>query len=167
MEDLIMKRIEKASTATAKCPDCGGKYVKATKYCPSCKKKVKEENTGTYRVQIGDSLKATLLTLDVVDKINHFSLYTMDVFLERIINNDIRKHETIYTTIRNRKELDAFRNYLSFYGDQILFGDRYLENKKDIDKNIIELPEDVTIDMGDREVILEKGDKIKVMGKVE
>ena len=83
MEDFIMKRIMKeGKTATAKCPDCGGKYIKATKYCPSCKKKVKEVNA--------------------------------------------------------------------------------MENA-----NIIELPEDVTIDMGDREVILEKGERIEVVNKVE
>jgi len=48
--DGDMKKVDKimkeADTGTAKCPDCGGKYLKATGYCVSCKKKVgkKKEN---------------------------------------------------------------------------------------------------------------------------
>ncbi len=37
-----MKKQEKASTATAKCPKCDSKYLVATGYCVSCKKKVAE-----------------------------------------------------------------------------------------------------------------------------
>jgi len=33
---------KKASTKTAKCPECGSKYLVATGYCVSCKKKVAE-----------------------------------------------------------------------------------------------------------------------------
>lgn len=33
---------EKATNGTSKCPGCGGKYLVATGYCPSCKKKVAE-----------------------------------------------------------------------------------------------------------------------------
>jgi len=33
---------EKDTTKTAKCPDCGNKYLVNTMYCTSCKKKVKE-----------------------------------------------------------------------------------------------------------------------------
>ena len=32
-------------------------------------------------------------------------------------------------------------------------------------ENVITLPEDVTIDLGDREVILEKGDKVRVLNE--
>lgn len=38
----VIKIIE-ADKGTAKCPTCGGKYLKATGYCVKCKKKVKEE----------------------------------------------------------------------------------------------------------------------------
>lgn len=31
---------EKLEAKTAKCPECGGKYLPETGYCPSCKKKV-------------------------------------------------------------------------------------------------------------------------------
>ena len=35
--------VKEADTDTAKCPDCGSKYLKATGYCVKCKKKVKKE----------------------------------------------------------------------------------------------------------------------------
>lgn len=33
---------ENSTTGTFKCPTCGGKVLKNTKYCVSCKKKVKD-----------------------------------------------------------------------------------------------------------------------------
>ena len=35
-----MRIIREAKTGTAKCPTCGGKYLLATNYCVTCKKKV-------------------------------------------------------------------------------------------------------------------------------
>jgi hypothetical protein len=49
-----MKYIEKASTKTAKCPICGGKYLVATGYCVSCKKKVAEPKKE--KLSIADAL---------------------------------------------------------------------------------------------------------------
>jgi len=39
----VIEVSEKAETGTFKCPDCGSKVLKATQYCLSCKKKVKEK----------------------------------------------------------------------------------------------------------------------------
>lgn len=39
-EETEMKKIRRYEAKTAKCPDCGGKYLVQTGYCVSCKKKV-------------------------------------------------------------------------------------------------------------------------------
>ena len=44
---------------------------------------------------------------------------------------------------------------------------RKIEKNRKAEQEIITIPEDVTIDLGDREVILEKGDKVELLSKVK
>lgn len=41
------------------------------------------------------------------------------------------------------------------------------KNRKAKRENVIELPEDITINMGDREIILEKGDRVRILENKE
>ena len=41
------------------------------------------------------------------------------------------------------------------------------ESAKAENKNIIELPEEVSIELNDRTIVLEKGERVEIMGKVE
>ena len=139
-----MKRIEKADTATAKCPECGGKYVKATKYCPSCKKKVKEVTR----------LKDQPLVVVFYDHKGRIG--TMET--EKFMSTYAHRNEFLEDAV------ERFNKEKQMSGEDTTAKVEFNYNESNIhNTNIIELPEDVTIDMGDREVILEKGDRIKVV----
>ncbi|MDA3854932.1 MAG: hypothetical protein PF569_01640 [Candidatus Woesearchaeota archaeon] len=83
IEGSIIKKgtelnIIEASTATAKCPTCGSKYLKATKYCVKCKKKVKESSlneSGDDDFDIGDEV---ILTSEAIA--NYGSKYSNKIF---------------------------------------------------------------------------------------
>ena len=200
MEDLIMKRIEKADTATAKCPECGGKYVKATKYCPSCKKKVKESEKSKEENR-SKLMKITKKEFKALHASGSLNLVQggINKTAEEVVNRLTEMDASEIAGIKGRpvSRMDVGSQSSTGYDVAVfsinIFGrefiiveethdasiDKYVSwdtidyystvylNNKVSEKNIIELPEDVTIDMGDREVILEKGDRIKVIGKVE
>lgn len=59
----------KENTKTAKCPECGSKYLVATGYCVSCEKKVakpKKENT---MIEVKEDVKIGDIILEAGDKI--------------------------------------------------------------------------------------------------
>lgn len=68
----IYKVIIEADTKTAKCPDCGGKYLVATGYCVSCKKKVgkkKEDTEEIIEVTEETRIPGTDIVLEIGDQI--------------------------------------------------------------------------------------------------
>lgn len=70
-ESTVKENIEEAESKTAKCPDCGGKYLVNTGYCVSCKKKVggKKEDIITVDedVKIGDMILEKGDTIRVIE----------------------------------------------------------------------------------------------------
>ena len=92
------------------------------------------------------------------------------------------KKELASIGISIRKEDDEYRvNFkggtedTAYYTDDLddavgtgkLMAKEKKESAKAENKNIIELPEEVSIELEDRTVVLEKGERIEVMGKVE
>lgn len=71
-----MTTVDEVSTKTAKCPDCGKKYLVATGYCLSCKKKVakkKESEMEVITIEKDIRIPGTNIILEKGDRIQIFS----------------------------------------------------------------------------------------------
>jgi uncharacterized OB-fold protein len=57
---MLNESLKEASTATAKCPTCGNKYLKQTNYCLTCKKKVNKEDDSKEKEEKCDKKKESI-----------------------------------------------------------------------------------------------------------
>ena len=78
------KKMNEKGSKTAKCPDCGGKYLVNTGYCVSCKKKVAEPKSESVVIKSEFQIPGTDIMLEAGDSIrilkeSHFRKIEEDI----------------------------------------------------------------------------------------
>ena len=66
---------------TAKCPECGGKYLPETGYCPSCKKKVSEPKKKKENVNLDSSTEKG--SVEIIEIPEEVKIPGTDIILEK------------------------------------------------------------------------------------